>query len=175
MLAHPTLARQPKRSIPEVAAPSAPWSAAAGVRARRRPSTHVQVRAGEHLVRLEDVRAAEHLARRAARVGLGEVLALGPGDEVREGPPPGLHLVVALPVRVLRPGAALVVELHRPRAVYLVADEAGMAVHEMDAPPEAVLEVDLMAPADGNAVGHHDHGRSLARPGADANGQADGT
>src|SRR5207249_6299339 len=112
---------------------------------------------GEHLVHLEDVRAAEHLARRAARVGLGEVLALGPGDEVGEGPPPGLHLVVALPVRILRPGAALVVELHRPRAVHLVADEAGMAVHEMDAPPEAVLEVDLMAPGDGDAVGHDDH------------------
>src|SRR5882724_4634363 len=118
----------------------------------------VEVRAGEHLVHLEDVRAAEHLARRAARVGLGEVLALGPGDEVGEGPPPGLHLVVALPVRILRPGAALVVELHRPRAVHLVADEAGMAVHEMDAPPEAVLEVDLMAPGDGDAVGHDDHG-----------------
>src|SRR2546426_5045219 len=93
---------------------------------------HVQVRAGEHLVHLEDVRPAEHLARRAARVGLGEVLALGPGDEVLEAPPPGLHLVVALPLGVLRPGAALVVELHRARAVHLVADEAGMAVHGME-------------------------------------------
>src|SRR3989442_12578256 len=119
---------------------------------------HAQVRAVESLVHLEDVRAAEHVGRRAARVGLGEVLALGPGDEVREGPPPGLHLVVALPVRVLRPGAALVVELHRPRAVYLVADEAGMAVHEMDAPPEAVLAVHLMAPAHGDEVVHDDHG-----------------
>src|SRR2546425_9209329 len=86
--------------------------------------THVQVRAGEDLVHLEDVRAAEHLARRAARVGFGEVLALGPGDEVVEAPPPGLHLVVALPVRILRPAAALVVQLHRPWAMHLVADEA---------------------------------------------------
>src|SRR5207244_5422827 len=81
---------------------------------------HVQVRAGEHLVHLEDVRAAEHLARRAARVGLGEVLALGPRDEVREGPPPGIHLVVALDVRVLHPCAALVVSLQWARAVLLV-------------------------------------------------------
>src|SRR5437867_12947726 len=103
---------------------------------------HVQVRAGEHLVHLEDVRAAEHLARRAARVGLGEVLALGPGDEVLEGPPPGLHLVVALRVRVVRPAAALVVEPHRPRGVHLVADEPGMAVDEMDTPREEVLEAD---------------------------------
>src|SRR2546425_950348 len=121
--------------------------------------THVQVRAAEHLVHLEDVRAAEHLARRAARVGFGEVLALGPGDEVLEGPPPGLHLVVALRVRVLRPGAALVLELHRPRAVHLVADEPGMAVDEVDAPLEAVLEVDLMAAGDGTGASK----RSLAR------------
>src|SRR5438874_2761006 len=155
------LAREPaptSRSLPDS---PLEWTAASPLDSHRAPASaraHVQVRAGEHLVHLEDVRAAEHLARRAARVGLGEVLALGPGDEVGEGPPPGLHLVVALPVRVLRPGAALVVELHRPRAVHLVADEAGMAVHEMDAPPEAVLEVDLMAPGDGDAVGHDDHG-----------------
>src|SRR5438093_11006403 len=132
-----------------------PSHATSALRASAR--AHVQVRAGEDVVHLEDVRAAEHLARRAARVGLGEVLALGPGDEVLEAPPPGLHLVVALPLRVVRPGAALVVELHRARAVHLVADEAGMAVHEMDAPSEAVLEVDLMAPGDGDAVGHDDH------------------
>src|SRR5207245_5295556 len=94
---------------------------------------HVQVRAGEHLVHLEDVRAAEHLARRAARVGLGEVLALGPGDEVREGPQPGVQLVVALPVRVLRPGAELVVEIHLPRVVYLIAVDARCMVDEMEA------------------------------------------
>src|SRR5436853_7484988 len=117
--------------------------------------THVQVRAGEHLVHLEDVRAAEHLARRAARVGLGEVLALGPRDEVREGPPPGLHLVVALGVRVLRPGAALVVELHRARAEHLVANEAGMADHEMDAPWEVDRVVDTIGSVAGIAgCGH---------------------
>jgi len=92
---------------------------------------------------------------------LGEVGALRPGDEVVEGPPPGLHLVVRLRVRVIDPGAALVLELHRARAVHLVADEARVAVHEMDTTLEAVLEVDLMAPGDGDAVGHDDHGASI--------------
>src|SRR5262249_28588139 len=86
-------------------------------------SAEVEVGAGEDLVYLEDIGTAEHFLRRPTRVGRGEIGAVGPGDEIVEGPPPGLHLVVDLRVRVLRPAAPLVIELHRAWSVDLVADE----------------------------------------------------
>src|SRR5207253_1134259 len=127
-------------------------------RRRRLPSAcapslraDVEIRAGEDLVHLEDVRPAEHLARWPVRMRLGEVGALRPGDEVGEAAPPGFHLVVALGIRVLHPRAALMLELHRARAVDLVPDEARVAIDQVDAPLEAVLEVDLVPSGDGDA------------------------
>src|SRR5207302_6401690 len=96
---------------------------------------------------------------------LGEDGALRPGDEDGEAAPPGFHLVVALGIRVLHPRAALVLELHRARAVDLVPDEARVAIDQVDAPLEAVLEVDLVPSGDGDAVGDDDHARLLPRSG----------
>src|SRR5262249_48869546 len=112
---------------------------------------------------LEYVRAGEHLTRRAVRVRLGEGGTLRPRDEVLERAPPGLDLVVPLAVGIVRPRAVLVVELHRPRAVHLVAHEARVAIDQVDATLEAVLEVDLVPTAHGDPVRDDHHGASLAR------------
>src|SRR4029077_20552411 len=87
--------------------------------------------------------------------------------EVLEAAPPGLDLVVPLHVRVVRPGAVLVVELHGARPMHLVAHEAGMTIDQVHAAPEAILEVDLVSACDGNAIGDDDHDsrvRGLASP-----------
>ena len=97
-------------------------------------------------------------------VGLGERGALRPRGEVVDGAPPGLHLVEARRLGVVDEAAAGVVELHRPGAVHLVADEPGRPVDEVGAPLEAVFEVDLVALCDGDAVGDDDHRAVLARP-----------
>ena len=48
------------------------------------------------------------------------------------------------------------------RSLYLVANEARRAVHEVRAPAEPVLEVDLLALGDGQAVRDDDDGAAGA-------------
>ena len=74
-----------------------------------------------------------------------------------------LNLVVTLLARICDPLAGVVVELHRPRAMHLVADEARSAIDEMNAPPKAVLEIDAMGVCDWNSIGDDDHARSFDR------------
>jgi HAD superfamily hydrolase (TIGR01509 family) len=54
-----------------------------------------------------------------------------------------------------------VIELHRLRAVDLVPDEARVTVDEVDAAAEAILEIDLVAAGDGDAVRDDDHAGRL--------------
>src|SRR5690606_33550508 len=95
------------------------------------------------------------------RVGLGEGGAARPVLEILQRAPPGLHLVIRLLRGVGHELAAVVIELHRARAVHLVADEARRAVDQVGAASKSIFEVALMALRDGNAVGHDDHSLHL--------------
>src|SRR5262245_41649368 len=121
------------------------------------PALEIEVGAGEDLVHLEDVRTCEHLLGRAVLVGLGEGWASRPGHEVLEGRPPRLYFVVALSFLVLDPPAGLVIEFHRTWSVDFVPNETRCLIDEVNTLPEAILEIDLVALRDGNAVRDDDH------------------
>jgi hypothetical protein len=51
-----------------------------------------------------------------------------------------------------------VVEAHRARAVHLVADEARVAVDQVNSLAKAILEIDLVTAGDRNAIRDDNHG-----------------
>ena len=59
------------------------------------------------------------------------------------------------------PLTGLVVQLHRPRAVHLVSNEALGLVHEMNALPKTVFEVDFVALGYGDSIGDAEHARII--------------
>ena len=89
--------------------------------------------------------------------------ARGPRDEIVKRLPPGFDLIVARADRPGCPLTGLVVELHRPRPVHLVSNEALGLVHEMNALTKAVFEVDFIALGYGDSIGDADHQRSIPR------------
>src|SRR5262245_39228287 len=134
----------------------APWGAL--------ESRDGEIGAGQDLVHLEHVGPSEHLRRRPVLVSLGEVRTARPRHEIVEAAPPGLDLVVALAVRIVGPRTSLVIELHRPGSMHLVAHEPGMPIDEVHSAPEAILEVDLVSACDGDAVRDDDHGSRVRGP-----------
>src|ERR1035438_2816874 len=98
----------------------------------------------DHLVHLQLVRPAEHLARRTlAAVRGAERVALAPRLEGRLVAPEGHHHVA--------------IALHGLE--HDVADEAVLVVDEPLALLETLLEISLVTLGHGNAVGHDNHGR----------------
>jgi hypothetical protein len=63
------------------------------------------------------------------------------------------------------------VELHRSRAVHLIANEARSLVDEVNTFSKSIFEIDFVAFSDRNSVGDDDHAASIEQSHAGVRGQ----